>query len=795
MARSVLMHTAVLACAALSAVTARAQGLDAGAALSPLSPQAPPVERVQAERADAGVWDGGLPLMAAPVPPPIIPSPPVSAPASEASVPTPPVARPADTTVPIEVTVRDASEARRQRASALPVKVIETDEARRHTADLGDVLARTEGIAIQRAGGLGSPTRLSLHGLTDDQIRVFLDGVPLDVAGFGLGIASVPLGWVDRIDVFRGLLSPQYGSDALGGAIDLVSPPLPRTPEVAGAYTAGSFDTHQLAVQGRTYARRSRTFARGGVFHDRSRNDYLVRVRVPDATGRLHPATVRRFHDGYRALGGTLEAGLVDRRWAKRLSVRLHATDFDKELQHDAVMVIPYGGVVYGQTAYGGSLRYDLGRARPGRLGVKLLAAYGHRALDFRDRSRFVYDWFGERVAERQVAHAGEIGRFAKDLTQWEHRMLTRLTLEYPVARGNMVRLVIAPDYASRSGRERLRYDAARIDPLTTRRTVLQLVTGLEHALRAGDGLLENSLFGKHYLFRPASDQVHTQRNEIVRIEDTVSRFGVGDALRVRIVEGVLAKVAYEYATRLPRADELFGDGVLSLPNLALKPEVSHNATVGGLVDQPLGARGGALSLELSGFLRDARDLVALLVAKDRLHTYHANVWAARTLGVDGMLRWASLGEWLTLQVNGTYQDQRNTSARGEFASFEGQRIPNRPYLFANASAALRLPRFGSDDADLTLSWNTHYVHAFLPGWEDTSATESATGRVPSQLTHAFGAAYSLRGTRRIDLTLDVSNLTDARVFDALGVQRPGRAVYCKLALGWEPRREDGDDP
>ena len=64
------------------------------------------------------------------------------------------------------------------------VEARETHEAQRHTADLGEVLARTEGIAVQRSGGLGSDTRLSLHGLSDDQIRVFLDGVPLELSGF-----------------------------------------------------------------------------------------------------------------------------------------------------------------------------------------------------------------------------------------------------------------------------------------------------------------------------------------------------------------------------------------------------------------------------------------------------------------------------------------------------------------------------------------------------------------------------------------------------------------------------------
>jgi len=43
----------------------------------------------------------------------------------------------------------------------------------------------------------------------------------------------------------------------------------------------------------------------------------------------------------------------------------------------------------------------------------------------------------------------------------------------------------------------------------------------------------------------------------------------------------VLAKISYEYATRLPRPDELFGNGVLVDSYASLKPEQSHNLNGG----------------------------------------------------------------------------------------------------------------------------------------------------------------------------------------------------------------------
>jgi hypothetical protein len=119
-----------------------------------------------------------------------------------------------------EVVVRASSRAHLLRESAQAVKVVETARAHPHGADLGELLARTEGVGVQRSGGLGSDTRLSLHGLTDDPIRVFLDGVPLEFSGFGLRVASVPVNWIERVEVYRGVVPVRFGADAPGGALD-----------------------------------------------------------------------------------------------------------------------------------------------------------------------------------------------------------------------------------------------------------------------------------------------------------------------------------------------------------------------------------------------------------------------------------------------------------------------------------------------------------------------------------------------------------------------------------------------
>jgi outer membrane receptor for Fe3+-dicitrate len=96
----------------------------------------------------------------------------------------PPVAvSPMPASPAFEVTVRSRSRAELLRRSALAVTVVELDETRRGAADLGEALARVEGVAVRRSGGLGSDQRFSLAGLEGEQVRFSLDGVPLDLAG------------------------------------------------------------------------------------------------------------------------------------------------------------------------------------------------------------------------------------------------------------------------------------------------------------------------------------------------------------------------------------------------------------------------------------------------------------------------------------------------------------------------------------------------------------------------------------------------------------------------------------
>ena len=103
------------------------------------------------------------------------------------------------------------------------VSIVDRDSIERSGATgLGDLLARLPGVEMSRNGGPGTTTSLFLRGAESRFTAVYIDGVRMDSQSTG-GAAweSIPLGLIDRIEVLRGPAGAVYGSDALGGVIQI----------------------------------------------------------------------------------------------------------------------------------------------------------------------------------------------------------------------------------------------------------------------------------------------------------------------------------------------------------------------------------------------------------------------------------------------------------------------------------------------------------------------------------------------------------------------------------------------
>lgn len=152
-----------------------------------------------------------------------------------------------------------------------------TEEAIRASLapDLPTLLRQQAGIEITQTGGLGSQSSLFLRGMNSNQTLVLLDGQRIGSATTGAtALDQVMLADIERIEIVRGNVSALYGSEAIGGVIQIFTKRGSGKP--GGALTAGlgSYGERRLAA------------SYGGVF----------------GATRLHLGVSRLTRDGFSAI-------------------------------------------------------------------------------------------------------------------------------------------------------------------------------------------------------------------------------------------------------------------------------------------------------------------------------------------------------------------------------------------------------------------------------------------------------------------------------------------------------------
>lgn len=134
-------------------------------------------------------------------------------------------------------------------ADSLPAATVITRHEIEATQASGliELLGRQAGVEFARAGGPGSQSSLFLRGTNSSQTLVLLDGIRLNTALAGAApLGGVTLDSIERIEIVRGNLSSLYGSEAIGGVVQIFTRGAPRSgveasaEAGAGATRAGS---------------------------------------------------------------------------------------------------------------------------------------------------------------------------------------------------------------------------------------------------------------------------------------------------------------------------------------------------------------------------------------------------------------------------------------------------------------------------------------------------------------------------------------------------------------------------
>ncbi|HNW29550.1 MAG TPA: TonB-dependent receptor [Spirochaetota bacterium] len=169
-----------------------------------------------------------------------------------------------------------------------------------------DILKNTPGISVSQSSPMGGIADLYMRGTQSNHTTVLIDGVKVNdpsSAGHGFDFAHLTTDNIDRIEIVRGSQSVLYGSDAIGGVINIITKKGEGKPQVSVQAEGGSFKTFKESA---------------GVSGGTDWAYYSFNVSRTDSAGFSRTSTwrgVRRSflknrHDGYDTTAVSTQLGL-----------------------------------------------------------------------------------------------------------------------------------------------------------------------------------------------------------------------------------------------------------------------------------------------------------------------------------------------------------------------------------------------------------------------------------------------------------------------------------------------------
>lgn len=676
-----------------------------------------------------------------------------------------------------EVTVT-ADGVRRVKRSAFSTQAVDTRALQNSTRSLGDALGKIAGLKLRETGGVGSDMQLSLDGMSGKHVKVFIDGVPQEGVAQSFGLQNIPAGFAERIEIYKGVVPVQFGTDAMGGVVNIVTRKQRKPWHVEASYSYGSFNTHRWNVH---FGHR----LKGGwnyeirAFQNYSDNNYKVDVHVEDfTTGSIDMKTtrrVRRFNDTYHNEAIVGKIGVTDRMWADRLYFTLTYSQMKQQIQNGVRQDIVYGDKHRRAHSWMPQVEYVKHHVVRG-LDVQAILNYSYNQTTHIDTAQYKYNWLGER---KLLASPGEqsLQHLQADNRVWN----VQASATYrPSSHHNLV-LSHLTTFFVRSNESLL---AVQSQSDAIDRRTRKHHTGLQYRFLPNEHF-NLTLFGKHYQQHVSGPlAVNANADSYERAKREVEAWGYGMAATYFVNRHWQAKFSYEKAYRLPTIEEMFGDGDLEMGDMGIRPENSHNLNLSVHYVQRWGKH--QLTSEVGGVYRNTSDYIQRNIADlsgGKQAATYINYGKVLTRGYHLSLRY-NLGKWLTLGSNFTHMEVLDNmkNALGSTAAnlVYRHQMPNLPYLFADSDMSLTWNDCLKRGNTLTLAYDNQYLHSF-------SYYSSAIGNnkndyvVPHQFSHNLTLNYSIG--RKFHFTAECRNLTDEALYDNFSLQKPGRAFYGKVRV------------
>ena len=668
----------------------------------------------------------------------------------------------------------------RLKRSAFNAVAFDTKALQNSTQNLSEALAQAPGMKIRESGGVGSDMQLMMDGFTGKHIKIFIDGVPQEGVGSSFGLNNIPVNYAERIEVYKGVVPVGFGTDAIGGVINIITKKNRNKWFLDASYSYGSFNTHKSYVNfGQTF--RSGLTYEINVFQNYSDNNYYVDTPVKDfTTGAINKKKiehVKRFHDTYHNEAVIGKIGFVDKKWADRLMFGFTYSHMYKDIQTGVRQEVVFGGKYRKGYSIMPSLEYRKRDFFVRGLDVVLTANYNKNMTNNVDTSSYEYNWRGEM---RPLRMPGEQSyqNTRSDNNNWNGT----LTANYRIGKAHTFTFNHVINAFRRSNQSLLNEDSeANAIPKETRKNI----SGLSYRLMPTEHW-NLSVFGKYYnQFIAGPVATSSAQDDYIRTTNSVSAMGYGAAGTYFILKSLQAKLSYEKAYRLPTNEEMFGDEDLETGDISLRPENSDNVNLNLSYNETFGkhsvyVEGGLIYRNTKDYIqRNISDLSggkygATYVNHGRVETKGYNISVRY-----GFANWVSVGGNFT-QMNVRDNVKTVTSGTNQESLTYGARMPNLPYQFANSDVTFYWRNLWKKGNTLSVTYDNLYMHSF-PLYSEAVGSESEFV-VPTQFSHNLTLSYGIQNGR-YNISFECRNLTNEKLYDNFSLQKAGRAFYGKVRV------------
>lgn len=684
-----------------------------------------------------------------------------------------------------EVVVNTSSqkaEINRIRQSPMAVTIVDGTKLRGRSSGIEEILTRTSGIKVRKTGGLGSASRISVHGLEGKRVAVYINGFPLNSPDGSFDINDIPIDVIKYIEIYKGIVPAEYGGDGLGGAINIVT----REDEcdlVGFTQELASFGTFK------TLASAQKLFANSGIlfnvafFKNKSKNNYTMSWPVFETNLPVSEyRKVRRNNDYYDADFHHVGIGFRKLYFDKldlecafyRNKKGIQSLNFDSRHAYtQSLNIMPTLDMEKHNFIFKG---VDLKNT--------LVAPIIHSNMT--DTAATKMQWDG--------TYTQAIGETEDNLFNESHNrqfeLRNKFNLKYTFGRHtfNLNDQLVFSDYRPKD--ERMN-EYLGFDPSSFPSKMISNNIGLSHLYASSNNRFQNSLtisiyYLKSKIFGTNDVLSKTQTEDVSAPKQTSvnkTYYGFSEGFCCEFWKGVRGKISFSHNVRIPDTGELFGNGISIKPSVNLQPEVGNNLNVGFIIDRRNLCGLTRVQWETNFYYMYMKNMIRLFPADTR--SIYTNLGKTSTLGFDTDIK-VDVTPNIYAYFNLTLQDIRDrqkwlNDENGTDNPTYNKHVPNIPSFYYNYGMEYHVEGLLGKKKVSRVYVDVSHVGEFDWGWQmSTLPDQRKKWLIPSNDLFTIGLQQSF-WHNNISLSFEVENIFNKENYMEFKMPLQGRTFKVKL--------------